>query len=48
VQGFEAERYIDAIPADRVVQYHLAVTGRSPRHLRSEPPLVAGRGRTED
>jgi len=22
--GFEAERYIDAIPADRVVQYHLA------------------------
>jgi len=22
--GFEAERYIDAIPADRIVQYHLA------------------------
>ncbi len=22
--GFEAERYVDAIPADRVVQYHLA------------------------
>jgi hypothetical protein len=42
--GFEAERYVDAIPADRVVQYHLAGHTNKGTHIidtHSGPALEA-------
>lgn len=42
--GFEAERYVDAIPADRIVQYHLAGHTHQGTHIldtHSGPALEA-------